>query len=90
MTWQPTKKEQEWALSLGSDDRYSYAVNKIRDHGEIWSLNSENGWVLGKDPDGNPVFPIWPHEVYATLVATGDWCDSFPEMIRIDDWIKRG
>ncbi len=88
MSWNPTKKEQSWALSLSSDDRYAYAVDKIRDHGEIWSLKSENGWVLGCDPKGNPVFPIWPHEKYAVETAIGDWCDSYPEMIPIEKWIN--
>lgn len=88
MAWQLSKKEQAWALSLESDERYSYAVNKIRTYGEIWSLKSDKGWVLGKDPSGHPVFPIWPHKAFAMEAASGDWGDVYPEMIPIDDWTK--
>lgn len=86
MTWVLSQSEKDRAMSLGNADKYAYAVNKIRKHGELWSLKSADGWVLGVDPDGNAVFPIWPHEGYARDAATGAWQDSSPECISLDDW----
>ncbi len=89
MTWELSRNELVRALSLDSDERYAYAVDKIREFGEIWSLLTDDDWVLGENPDGRSVFPIWPHKKYAIEVAEGKWGDSYPERITIEDWLER-
>lgn len=84
-------KRHEWALQnameLESLPRYAYAGNRIREAGLIWLLNSEEGWVLGADPDERWILPVWPSRELAMIHATEDWADAFPESLTLDRWL---
>jgi hypothetical protein len=87
MTWDLSDDEMQRVLSWDTDDRYAYAINKIREHGELWTLKSPTGWVVSSNPTGQPCVPIWPHEHFARLEATGSWADAQPDRIPLDkDW----
>lgn len=87
-----TDKRHEWALQnamdLESFPRYAYTVNRIREAGLIWLLNSEDGWVLGADPEERQVIPVWPSCELASIHATQDWNHAYPESLTLDRWLS--
>jgi hypothetical protein len=40
--WKLGEGEFDWALELPPSQRYAYAVNNIREHGELWLANRKN------------------------------------------------
>jgi hypothetical protein len=88
MSWQLDEEEIRSVLSFDVDARYAYAINKFRTHGELWTLKDEEGWVLSRNPRGVSSVPVWPHERFAKLEATGAWANARPDRIALDaDWL---
>ena len=86
MTWEMTDKELEAVRDLPGPKRYLYTVKKVADFEEVWSLWSENAWVLASDDAGCELVPIWPHPRLAAACATEMWSGSEPRMIELSTW----
>jgi hypothetical protein len=87
MGWQLDDGETERVLGLDDDERYAYAINKIREHGELWILASDEGWVVSTLDDGSSTISIWPHERFAELEAVDDCEDARPLRISLARWL---
>ncbi|MGN6110768.1 MAG: DUF2750 domain-containing protein [Kofleriaceae bacterium] len=88
MSWTLGDEELHRVLALSVKARYAYAINKIREHGELWTLRSEGGWVVSCNPAGEKGIPIWPHERLARLEAVELWDDAEPSRISLEDWLS--
>ncbi|HEY2585405.1 MAG TPA: DUF2750 domain-containing protein [Tepidisphaeraceae bacterium] len=88
MSWELRDKEFESVIKLGAPARYEYAIKRIADRQEVWSL-WENGWVLLGADDGREMVPVWPHARFAAAYAVGDWADREPRAIELSAWIDR-
>jgi hypothetical protein len=88
MTYHLNEKQYEAVRRLPAASRYEHLVKRAADTGEIWALQSDDGWVIGADDDGRELFPVWPHPRYAEASATGSWQGSTPAPIDIHDWLK--
>src|SRR5688572_28292178 len=87
---QPDEDEIARVLTLDVDARYAYAIDAIRENGELWTLAAEDGWVLSNSSGASSV-PVWPHERLAELEATGSWSDTKPVRISLEhDWLTEG
>jgi hypothetical protein len=62
-------KEFESVLALSGSERYAYFVKRVADWAELWSLKTEDGWVLAGDDAGHELVPIWPHQRFAMACA---------------------
>ena len=40
-------------------------------------------------PEGEELFPVWPHPDFAEAWAVDDWSDCQPKAIRLDIWLDR-
>lgn len=89
MMWTINSHEIENVLSLSGEDRYNYFIKRVADWGKIWSLRNDDGWVSGKDEEGNEFFPVWPHPQFALLCATENWSDCKAEAIDLSVWLQR-
>jgi hypothetical protein len=88
MTWALSDDELQRVLAWDLDDRFACAINKVREHRERWTLKSAEGWVVSSNPSGQPSIPIWPHERFAKLEATGSWSDAQPDRVLLEqDWL---
>jgi hypothetical protein len=88
MGWHLGEDELTRVLALDVDARYAYAINKISEQGELWTLESEDGWVVGSNPNGVSTIPIWPHEQFAEREASGVWTGTSPAPISLaEDWL---
>ena len=88
MPWTPNDREIESVLGLATSDRYMHFVRKVADQQELWSLWSD-GWMLASDDAGRELIPVWPHQKYAAVCATGRWEGSAPKAIELKTWLER-
>src|SRR5690554_5082348 len=88
MSFELSATERDNTLTLSNYQRYQYFIDKVTEHGEIWSLANDEGWVT-LSAEGDNCLPIWPHADYAAQWATGDWSDCKPKSIALDLWLKR-
>ena len=60
MNWEITEEEISTTSKLSAEDRYTYFVEKTLEHGKIWSLKNEDGWVLGEATEEIEAIPAIP------------------------------
>ena len=72
-------------IELPADRRYDYFVKRAASHGQVWSLRSQDGWVVAEE-GGEPYLPVWPHRRFAETNAVDDWAGSEPHAIDVDDF----
>lgn len=89
MPYALSAKNREASLALTDNKRYELFISKVAEHGEIWSLGNEEGWVTVVTEEGENCLPIWPHPDYAQDWVTGDWADCEPRMVALDVWLER-
>lgn len=88
MTYSLTSNEINAALNLSNHQRYQYFLDKVAEHGEIWSLANDEGWVT-LTSEGENCLPIWPHPDLAKQWATDDWSDCQPKSVALKTWLER-
>lgn len=84
-------REEEIAAVLKADGptRYSHFIGQVADWEAVWGLRSPDGWVSASDETGTPMFPVWPHEPYARLMAVDAWAQAAPAPIEIHEWVGK-
>lgn len=80
--------EIESLLKADGPTRYAHFVSQVADWEQVWGLQAPNGWVSLSDATEMPMFPVWPHEVYALLSATDAWADAVPTAIDVHEWTE--
>lgn len=88
MAWQLSEKEMLAVLALGAAERYAYFIKKATDESRLWSL-WKDGWALAADDTGHQVVPVWPHQNYATICASGEWLGHVAKEIDLNTWLER-
>ena len=63
------EKQFEAVLELDSFERYNHFVSKIADCEQLWSVKSDEGWLVPVAPENFEYFPLWPHPVYAQKMS---------------------
>ena len=87
MDWTLSDEEYETVLALPGEERYGYLLRWVADWELVWSLAEDDGWALAGDNEGHELVPVWPHERFATVCATGNWADQRPRSIEVSDWL---
>ena len=75
--------------ALTGPERYSHFVRQVADFEEVWSLRTKEGWVSMGTESGTRSIPVWPHQRYAEVFATGEWADTKAESIDMKAWLER-
>lgn len=89
MTYKLSERQFESIQKLADHERFDYFLKKVANWEEVWSLCSSDGWVELSTPEGEELFPIWPHPDFAAAWAVDDWVDCQPKAIKLDIWIER-
>jgi hypothetical protein len=85
-----TEQEIAGVLRTQATVRYSHFIGQVADWGQVWGLRSAaGGWVSVSDASEVPMFPVWPHEPYARLMAVDAWADAVPTPIDVCEWIQK-
>ncbi len=88
MSYKINKQEYEAVLSLPDVKRFNHFVSRIVDWEEVWGLKTDDGWAT-VDSENRICIPFWPHPKYAENFAKGDWEGYKPELITLDNFIKK-
>ena len=70
MRFAPTTNEQVLMDDLSVKERFHYAISRICECEEVWSLGDENGWQI-RDLDDKAVIAVWPYRQMAMEYAQG-------------------
>ena len=89
MSYELTNSELSALSMLSPEGRYDYFVTKIAANREVWSLQSDDGWVVMRSEDEDECLPVWPHPDFAAQWANEDWAGCTPAAISLDAWIDR-
>jgi hypothetical protein len=89
MSWSMSEEEFRAVQRLPARQRYSYALKRIADWEEIWSLGSTSGWVVAGDAEGVEHVPVWPHERFASACATDAWSAATPRLLAMWQWLEK-
>jgi hypothetical protein len=83
-------RDEEIAGVLRTDGptRYAHFVAQVADWKLVWGLRASDGWVSVSDESEVPMFPVWPHEPYAQLLATDSWAEATPSAIEVHEWLE--
>lgn len=88
MPYTLSAREHQATLGLSNHQRFQHFIDKVAEHGEIWSLANDEGWVT-LTSEGDNCLPLWPHPDYAAEWATADWADCQPKSVALDVWLER-
>lgn len=86
MPWVLKQKEIDALLVADAQRRYEYFIHRVCDMRAIWGLY-DDGWASLSNGDQH-LMPLWPHQKYAALMATGDWSAFKPRKIDLRDFLK--
>lgn len=88
-TWEMNDREFRVVSALPAAERYDHFVKRAADWGAVWGIRSPGGWRVMAGDDGRETLPVWPHPRFAGACAVGEWADSEPAAISLDDWLEK-
>jgi hypothetical protein len=77
-----TDAEFEAVTALDGEARYKHFVKQVADWRQVWSLCTDHGWVMAEEA-GRELVPMWPHERYAAVCASGAWHGAVPGSVEL-------
>lgn len=88
MSYPLHESQVELMQKASSKKRELYLYEKIKEHGLIWSLCSDDGWV-NMLFDEQQCLPVWPHPQFAQSLIKGNWADTVPTEITLSDFVNK-
>ncbi|MCL1478517.1 MAG: DUF2750 domain-containing protein [Marinobacter sp.] len=74
MPYMMNEKQFEAVLALDSSKRFEHFIGKVADWQQMWSVKSDEGWLVPLAPENFEYFPLWPHFEYAQKITD----ENFP------------
>ena len=87
MPYKINSQEINSVLNLSNLERFKHFVKRSCDWEEIWALKNESGWVTSES-EGRKCLAVWPNPVYAEFFIKGDWENTKPELIELNNFIE--
>jgi len=87
MVYTVNELELKAVLKLSALLRYEHFIRRVADWETIWSLGTADGLALLGDAGKREVVPVWPHERYAAICASGEWIKYNPRSIPLAEWL---
>jgi len=72
MRFAPSSDEQLLLADLPPEERFNYAIPRICECEEVWSLGEEQGWLV-RHMDDQAVISVWPYHQMALESAEKDY-----------------
>jgi len=86
MRFAPTENEQAMLVDLPLEERFHYAITRICECEEVWSLGDDNGWRIN-DVDDKAVISIWPYRQMAMEYAQDCSAESIPICVSLEHFL---
>ncbi|MDD5037136.1 MAG: DUF2750 domain-containing protein [Methylococcaceae bacterium] len=77
-------------LTSDLDANYQRFIEHIQESGQVWGLQSEDGWVVvdSTEFEETDVMPFWSDETYAKEHCVGEWGSFIPVAMELDEFIE--
>ncbi|WP_028305026.1 DUF2750 domain-containing protein [Oceanospirillum maris] len=77
-------------LTDSIDDNYSLFIEEIRFNGELWGIESEDGWVVvdSQEFENTDVIPFWSDKEDAAVHCVEEWADYQISKIEVEDFVQ--
>lgn len=89
MTASRTPGDTARTFGLPADERYTLFLSAAVQHGKVWTLMGEGGFVAFSDEAQHDCFPFWPDPAFAEALATEDWSDCRAEALDLKTFMER-
>ncbi|MDX1320943.1 MAG: DUF2750 domain-containing protein [Oceanospirillum sp.] len=77
-------------LTDNIDDNHSLFIEEIRFNGELWGIESEDGWVVvdSQEFEETDVIPFWSDKEDAEAHCVEEWADYQVSKVEIEDFVQ--
>ncbi|OOV86575.1 DUF2750 domain-containing protein [Oceanospirillum linum] len=77
-------------LTDNIDDNYSLFIEEIRFNGELWGIESEDGWVVvdSQEFEDTDVIPFWSEKEDAEAHCVEEWADYQISKVEIESFVQ--
>lgn len=86
MRFSPSAAEQARLNEYSSEERFQYAITRMCECEEVWSLGDDDGWLI-RDVDGQSAIAIWPYRQMAVAFISGDASNSEPVSVSLEHFL---
>ncbi len=78
-------------LSDNIEENYALFLSAIKESGQVWSLKSEEGWVVcdSEEFEDTDVIPFWSAREYAAVQCTEEWAGYTAVEIGLDEFVDQ-
>ena len=86
MRYSASESEQAALREMSLEERFHYAVGRIVETEEIWSLGDENGWQI-LDRGDTQIIPVWPYRHHAVESMEVDFPATRPISVSLEHFM---
>ena len=88
MPYVMNEKQFESVQSLDSNARFQHFISKVADWEQLWTVKSDEGWLVPVAPEGFEYFPVWPHPEYAQKITDLNFPGHKAEEISLQEFLS--
>ena len=89
MRFSPSPTEQAVLESLPLEERFRYAITRICECEEVWSLGDDRGWLI-REIDDRQAIAIWPYRRMAEEYQLEEWANNEPVCVSLEHFLCIG
>ncbi len=82
----PLESERKMLLDAEPEARFLYALTRMVECEEVWSLGDADGWYVNEQEQGD-VIAIWPYEQMAMESASGVLEGLLPQSTSLEQFV---
>ena len=86
MRYAPLDTELKMLVTMSADERLQYAITRMIESEEVWSLGNENGWMI-RDVDDRQLISVWPYRQLALEHGPEENETAFPQAISLEYFV---
>lgn len=86
MLYTPLESEKNLFADMSADERFHYAITRINESEEVWSLGNDNGWCI-ENRQNRQVISIWPYRALAEECCTGAPDSPAPQSTSLEHFL---
>ena len=86
MRYSPMQSELSMLDSMEADERLHYAITRMNESEEVWSLGDSNGWRI-QDIGDKQVVSIWPYRILAEEYYSWEPDNPAPQSTSLEHFI---
>ena len=86
MQYAPTQSEMQHLQTLTAAERFEYAMPRLIESEEVWSIGNDDGWLIREEGD-EQIIAFWPYRQLADEYAKTCQPDSAPQSVSLEHFL---